>query len=75
MILFFSEIKLCSISENVEFLKTNSSSTADADLKEVWLSTLVAREEEFAENKKLAKLDYYLTFKCFESNYGLSLVS
>lgn len=70
-----AEVDQIEIDNNVGYLKRSTESTPGKDIRELWNKTFNARNEIFLENKKLDKLQHYLSFKCIKSEYGLTLVS
>lgn len=71
----FSEVAQENEDQQLKWLAQNSESDAEHEIPTLWQRLFATREGCFAENKKLKRKDYYLSFKCItESADGLSLV-
>lgn len=70
-----TEENSCLLDDGLKWLKNNHRSDGTKDIKQLWRNTYRSRLEEFLENKKLIKKEFYLSFKCLKSAEGTSLVS
>lgn len=75
-LLYFAETQQYTSDENITFLKQNCESfDPDIDIRNLWVETFKLRNNLLLENKKLDKKEHYLSFRCLDSIYGLSLVN
>ena len=73
--MIFLEYLTAEVDQQIKFLRENSDSEdPNINFLELWKKTFQARKERFTENKKLKKVDEYMSYKSLQSEDGGPMV-